>query len=334
MNESAPHRNVGLSIETRPDEVTPEELAWLRSLGVTKVQMGVQNLDDRILALNQRGHTVAEAHRAVALLRAAGFKIVLHWMPNLLGASQDSDRADFPRLWEGLCPDEIKIYPTQLLENSPLYEYWQRGEYHPYDTDELVALLADVKPSIPRYCRVNRIIRDISSTHVIAGNKRTSLRQDVTLELARRGTHCNCIRCREVRGEKVDPTALQVDDLVYAADGAEEHFLSFVTAGDQIAGFLRLSLPVAGSPATDLVDLEQAAIIREVHVYGQALALGTAQTGASQHSGLGTRLMLAADRIAREKGYRRMAVIAAVGTRQYYLERGFERGYLYLVKTL
>lgn len=334
INESAPHRNVGLSIETRPDEVTPDELAWLRSLGVTKVQMGVQNLDDRVLALNQRGHTVAEAHRAVALLRAAGFKIVLHWMPNLLGATHDSDRADFPRLWEGLCPDEIKIYPTQLLENAPLYEYWQRGEYLPYDTDELVALIADVKPSIPRYCRVNRIIRDIPSTHVIAGNKRTSLRQDVTLELARRGTHCNCIRCREVRGEKVDPTALQFDDLVYAADGAEEHFLSFVTAGDQIAGFLRLSLPVVDSPATDLVDLEEAAIIREVHVYGQSLALGTAQAGASQHSGLGTRLMLAADKIAREKGYRRMAVIAAVGTRQYYLERGFERGNLYLVKTL
>ena len=334
INESAPHRNVGLSIETRPDEVTLDELTWLRSLGVTKVQMGVQNLDDRVLALNLRGHTVAEAHRAVALLRAAGFKIVLHWMPNLLGATHDSDRADFPRLWEGLCPDEIKIYPTQLLENSPLYGYWQRGEYHPYDTDELVALIADVKPSIPRYCRVNRIIRDIPSTHVIAGNKRTSLRQDVTLELARRGTHCNCIRCREVRGEKVDPSALQFDDLVYAADGAEEHFLSFVTAGDQIAGFLRLSLPMADSPATDLVDLEQAAIIREVHVYGQALALGTAQAGASQHSGLGTRLMLAADKIAREKGYRRMAVIAAVGTRQYYLERGFERGNLYLVKTL
>jgi elongator complex protein 3 len=334
INESAPHRNVGLSIETRPDEVTLDELTWLRSLGVTKVQMGVQNLDDRVLALNLRGHTVAEAHRAVALLRAAGFKIVLHWMPNLLGATQDSDRADFPRLWEGLCPDEIKIYPTQLLENSPLYGYWQRGEYHPYDTDELVTLIADVKPSIPRYCRVNRIIRDIPSTHVIAGNKRTSLRQDVTLELARRGTHCNCIRCREVRGEKVDPSALQFDDLVYAADGAEEHFLSFVTAGDQIAGFLRLSLPMADSPATNLVDLEQAAIIREVHVYGQALALGTAQAGASQHSGLGTRLMLAADKIAREKGYRRMAVIAAVGTRQYYLERGFERGNLYLVKTL
>jgi elongator complex protein 3 len=331
-NESAPHRNVGLSIETRPDEVTLDELAWFRSLGVTKVQMGVQSLDDRILELNQRGHTVAEAHRAVALLRAAGFKIVLHWMPNLLGATLDSDRTDFPRLWEGLCPDEIKIYPTQLLENTPLHEFWLRGEYLPYTTDELVALTADVKPSIPRYCRVNRIIRDIPSTHVIAGNKRSSLRQDVSLELARRGTRCNCIRCREVREERVDPTLLRLDDLVYAADGADEHFLSFVTPKDQIAGFLRLSLPTADSPATGLVDLEGAAIIREVHVYGQSLALGTAQSGASQHSGLGTRLMLAADQIAQEKGYHRMAVIAAVGTRQYYLERGFERGKLYLIK--
>ena len=334
LNETALHRNVGLSIETRPDEVTPDELAWWRSLGVTKIQMGVQNLDDRILKLNQRGHTVAETHRAVALLRAAGFKIVLHWMPNLLGATPDSDRADFPRLWEGLCPDEIKIYPTQLLENTPLFEFWQRGEYRPYSTDELVALIADVKPSIPRYCRVNRIIRDIPSTHVIAGNKRTSLRQDITLELARRGTRCNCIRCREVRSEKVDPGALRLDDLVYAADGAEEHFLSFITDEDQIAGFLRLSLPTVDSPTTGLIDLEGAAIIREVHVYGQSLALGTAQTGASQHSGLGTRLMLAADKIALKKGYHRMAVIAAVGTRQYYLERGFGRGNLYLVKSL
>jgi elongator complex protein 3 len=333
-NETAQHRNVGLSIETRPDEVTPDELVWLRSLGVTKVQMGVQSLDDRILKLNERGHTVVEAHQAVALLRAAGFKIVLHWMPNLLGATPDSDRIDFSRLWNGLCPDEIKIYPTQLLEKTPLYEFWKRGEYRPYTTDELVTLIADVKPSIPRYCRVNRIIRDIPSTHVVAGNKRTSLRQDVTLELTRRGTRCNCIRCREVRGKKVDTTALQIDDLVYTPDGAEEHFLSFVTTEDQIAGFLRLSLPAQYSPATGLADLEGAAMIREVHVYGQSLALGTTQNGASQHSGLGTRLIQAAEKIAMEKGYRRMAVIAAVGTRQYYLERGFNRGNLYLVKML
>ncbi len=241
---------------------------------------------------------------------------------------------DFSRLWDGLCPDEIKIYPTQLLENTPLNVFWQRGDYLPYTTDELVALIADVKPSIPRYCRVNRIIRDIPSTHVIAGNKRSSLRQDVTIELTRRGTHCNCIRCREVRGENVTPESLRLDDLVYQADGSEEHFLSYVTPRDQIAGFLRLSLPSSDSPDNGLVDLQEAAIVREVHVYGQSLAIGSVQSGASQHSGLGTRLLLAADQIARDKKFRRMAVIAAVGTRKYYLERGFDRGDLYLIKNL
>jgi elongator complex protein 3 len=235
-------------------------------------------------------------------------------------------------LWEGLCPDEIKIYPTQLLENVPLYEYWKRGEYKPYTTAELVNLIADVKPSIPRYCRVNRVIRDIPSPHVVAGNKRTSLRQDVQAELARRGAHCDCIRCREVRDEKVDAASLRLDDLTYAADGAEEHFLSFVTPEDKIVGFLRLSLPGPDSPATGLTDLDRAAIIREVHVYGQSLPVGVEQNGAAQHAGLGTRLLAEADRIAQEHGYRLMAVIAAVGTRLYYLERGFERGELYLVK--
>jgi elongator complex protein 3 len=334
LNESVVHRNVGLAVETRPDEITPDELTWFRALGVTKVQMGVQSLDDSILELNQRGHTVAEAHHAVALLRAAGFKIVLHWMPNLLGATLESDQADFPRLWEGLCPDEIKIYPTQLLENTPLYEIWKQGGYQPYTTDELVRLIADVKPTIPRYCRVNRIIRDIPSTHVISGNRRTSLRQDVQLELAHRGTHCECIRCREVRGGKVTTSDLRLDDLLYFADGAEQHFLSFVTPEDQIAGFLRLSLPGGDSPATGLADLDNSAIIREVHVYGQSLAVGTEQSGAAQHTGLGTRLLAEADTIARTKNYRRMAVISAVGTRQYYLQRGFERGELYLVKPI
>ena len=243
LNESCRHRNVGLAVETRPDEITPDELGWMRSLGVTKVQVGAQSLDDRILSLNQRGHTVAELRRAVALLRAGGFKIVLHWMPNLLGATLDSDREDFPGLWQGLCPDEIKIYPTQFLEGTVLYENWKRGEYQPYSTEELAGLVADIKPSIPRYCRVNRIIRDIPSTHVVAGNKRTSLRQDVQAEMKRRGTRCNCIRCREVRGGMVDPGSLRLDDLVYSPDFTEEHFLSFVTPGDQVAGFLRLSFP-------------------------------------------------------------------------------------------
>ncbi len=251
-----------------------------------------------------------------------------------MGATPASDRVDFPRLWEGLCPDEIKIYPTQLLENSPLYAYWQRGEFTPYTTQELVELIADIKPSIPRYCRVNRIIRDIPSTHVVSGNKRSSLRQDVQAELARRGSQCNCIRCREVRGEKVELESLAMNDLVYYPDGAEEHFLSFVTPEDRIAGFLRLSLPGKDSPDLHSKDLQAAAIIREVHVYGQSLAVGVEQSGAAQHAGLGTRLLAEADRIARSKGFSRMAVIAAVGTRQYYLERGYQRGDLYLVKDI
>ncbi len=154
FNETAEHRNVGLAVETRPDHVTPKELAWLRKLGVTKVQIGVQSMDDRILELNRRGHTVAEARAAFALLRAAGFKIVAHWMPNLLGATPASDCEDFAHLWRGLAPDELKIYPTQLLANAELYEYWQRGEYTPYTTEELIELIANIKTTIPRYCRV------------------------------------------------------------------------------------------------------------------------------------------------------------------------------------
>jgi elongator complex protein 3 len=334
LNETAMSRNVGLVIETRPTDINPTELAWLRRLGVTKLQIGVQSLDDRILEINQRGHTVEETHQAVALLRAAGFKIVLHWMPNLLGASLDSDRADFARLWDNLCPDEIKIYPTQLLVNAELYEYWRRGEYTPYTTEELIMLIADLKPTIPRYCRVNRVVRDIPSVNVVEGNKRTSLRLDVQHELKLRGTPCQCIRCREVRKQSVDAGALHLEDMVYNAGGGEEHFLSFVTPDDALAGFLRLSLPGLDSPATGLDDLKGSAIIREVHVLGQSLAVGSERNGSAQHSGLGTELLQHAEAIAIQKGFRRTAVISAVGTRLYYLERGFERGELYLIKNL
>ncbi len=334
LNETAEHRSVGLAVETRPDHLTPEELAWMRALGVTKVQMGAQSFDDDILEMNKRGHTVQETREAVALLRAGGFKIVLHWMPNLLGATPQSDREDFARMWEGFCPDEIKIYPNQLLENTELHQYWQRGEFTPYTTEELVHLIADIKPIIPRYCRVNRVVRDIPSTHVVEGNKRTSLRMDVHEEMKQRGTHCLCVRCREVREQKVIEEELRLDDLVYPADGAEEHFLSFVTPDDKLAGFLRLSLPGPDAPPTGLADLTNAAIIREVHVYGQSLEVGKAKTGAAQHIGLGTRLIEKAEQVAAENGFRRMAVIAAVGTRQYYAERGYAMGDLYMVKDI
>jgi elongator complex protein 3 len=277
---------------------------------------------------------VASTRRAVALLRAGGFKIVLHWMPNLHGATPLSDREDFTRLWIGFCPDEIKIYPNQLLANAELYEVWQRGEFTPYTTEELIDLIADIKPIIPRYCRVNRVIRDIPSTNVVEGNKRTSLRQDIHAEMKRRGTTCQCIRCREVRQANVAPSALRLDDLAYHADGAEEHFISFTTPDDKLAGFIRLSLPLEDSPDTSLTDLEGAALIREVHVYGQSLPVGSESQGAAQHSGIGTRLLAESEHIAQERGYKKMAVISAIGTRNYYLDRGFERGKLYLTKKL
>lgn len=338
FNEGATHRNVGLVIETRPDEITPAVLTHLRELGVTKVQIGAQSLDDRLLQINKRGHTAGDTLRAVGMLRAAGFKVVLHWMPNLLGATLESDREDFVRLWnDGYCPDELKIYPTQLVEKSELYDIWQKGGYVPYTTDELIQLIADLKITIPRYCRVNRVIRDIPSNLIAAGNKRSSLRMDVKEELDRRGQHCQCVRCREVRGEQIKPDELVFHDLAYDTPASQEHFLSFDTPQDKLTGYLRLSLPDF-TQNTDvrqaMPDLKDAAIIREVHVFGQSLPVGSDEAGAAQHTGLGTTFLAEAERIAREKGYARLAVIAAVGTRLYYHKRGFERGTHYFVKEL
>lgn len=334
-NVNAEHRNVGLVIETRPDLVSKAALDWYRYLGVTKVQMGAQSLDDPILALNKRGHTAQETLAATALLRAGGFKIVLHWMPNLLGATPATDREDFSRLWGhgAYCPDELKIYPCQLLENTELYDHWQRKEYQPYSEALLRDLIADLKITVPRYCRINRIIRDIPSTYVVAGNKNTSLRQDIQQVMKQRGMQCQCIRCREIRRQKVTVESVTLHDQVYHPADAEEHFLSLDTMDDKLAGFLRLSLP-QNTGETGLRDLADAAIIREVHVYGQSLEVGEERSGIAQHSGLGTRLIEVAEKIAGDKGYNRLAVIEAVGTRAYYAGRGFVLGDRYMVKDL
>lgn len=332
-NETGKHRCVGLTLETRPDLITRDELIFDRALGATKLQIGIQSLDDRVLALNRRGHSAAQAVEAARLIRAAGFKLVAHWMPNLLGATPESDRADFARLWEpgSIQPDELKIYPCQLLRSAELYRYWERGEYQPYSEAELITLLADIKPDVPRYCRINRVIRDIPSPNVVEGNRNTSLRQDVAVELKRRGTACACIRCREVRRGKVEIDKLRLNDLVYHTKSTEEHFLTFDTPDDKLAGFLRLSLPREGN-LLRLADLEGAAIIREVHVYGQSIEVGADLPGAAQHAGLGSRLLVEAERITRASGFARLAVISAVGTRKYYAARGFEHGALYMVK--
>jgi len=280
-NEDAAFRNVGLVIETRPDTITRREIEHLRKLGVTKVQMGVQSMDDRILALNKRGHTVEETRRAFRMLRAAGFKLVGHWMANLYGATPESDYEDFQQLFDdpAIRPDELKIYPTSLLKEAELYEYYQKGLYKPYDEATLIDLIARCKLHVPRYTRINRIFRDIPSPNIVAGNKKTNLRQLVQNYMReQRMGQCQCLRCREVRRQKMTSGELRLDVLPYDADISREFFISFVTPEDKVAGFLRLSLPK--SPDVVPIDeIKEAAMIREVHVYGPALGLGKDSRG-------------------------------------------------------
>ncbi len=337
QNETANHRNVGLVMETRPDHVTLDEVRRLRWLGATKVQMGVQSLDDRILDLNWRGHTVEDSRRAVRLLRLAGFKVHLHWMPNLLGATPQSDVQDFKRLWDdpALRPDEIKIYPCSLIEGTELYQRYQRGEYRPYTDTELIEILVACKSVVPPYCRINRVIRDIPANYIVAGSTASHLRMVAQQEMKRRGLQCQCIRCREVRAEKIDATQLRLDSLTYDTDATTEYFLSFITPRNKIAGFLRLSLPSPSAPRAEILDeLHECAVIREVHVYGPALEIGAESSGEAQHAGLGTRLIEQAMQVARGAGFKRIAVIAAIGTREYYRKQGFELGELYMARSL
>jgi len=344
-NETAPHRNVGLVVETRPDWITPDEIVRLRRLGATKVQLGVQSLNDAILVANKRGHTVEQTRQAVRQLRLAGFKIAVHWMPNLLGATPETDRADFRRLWRdpALRPDELKIYPCALLADTPLHDEWQRGAYQPYDETTLIQLLADCKALIPPYCRVNRVVRDIPATNIVDGNTKANLRQLVQRWMAQQGRACRCIRCREVRRERIDPADLRWETLVYPTDLNLEYFMSAVTPTGKLAGFLRLSLPkrrdhvrlATGEGPTAIVDeIADCAMIREVHVYGPALVVGAASGGEAQHAGIGQRLIERAQQVARAGGYRRLAVIAATGTRNYYRRWGFELGELYMTVKL
>ena len=322
-NESATHRNVGLVVETRPDMITPDEILRLRRLGVTKVQLGVQSLDDRLLALNGREHTVAQTRAAMRMLRLAGFKIVAHWMPNLYGATPDSDRADFRRLWDdpALRPDELKIYPTALLEGTGLYRLWQAGDYAPYPEEALVDLVADCKALVPPYCRINRVMRDIPAGNIVAGTLKSNLRQIAQQRLRAQGRACRCMRCSEVRGRDVRRDELELEDLTTLTDATEEHLIRFLSPEGRMAGFLRLSLPATEEPGVP--ELGGHAMIREVHVYGPALALSSTSEGEAQHLGLGEALIGRAFQIAGQAGFRQMAVIAAIGTREYYRRFGF-----------
>ena len=334
-NETAPCRSVGLVIETRPDHISKGEVIRIRRLGCTKVQIGFQSLNDRVLDMNKRGHDVAATRRAVKLLRKAGFKIHAHWMPNLYGSSPDADRADYEKIFgdEEFRPDELKIYPCSLIESAELMQRYRAGDWRPYTHDELLDLLVDCFERTPEYCRLTRVIRDIPGTDIVDGNKVTNFRQLVEQELVRRGGKSSDIRAREIRRDHVTDGDLRLDVSEYSAGIGDEVFLQYITEERKIAAFLRLSLPDIDE-APLLEELIGCAMIREVHVYGLSLGIGTAMSGRAQHLGLGSRLIEKAAKIAAERAYTRLAVISAIGTREYYRKRGFEDGELYQIRDL
>lgn len=335
LNSTAQRRNVGLVVETRQDHIDAEELRWMRYLGVTKVQVGIQSMDERVLELNKRGHDTQATRDAFRLLRLGGFKIHGHWMPNLLGATPESDIADYLSLWSdpAVKPDELKIYPCMLLENADLYAYWQRGEYQPYTEEEVTEILVECMVNTPRYARLTRIIRDIPTDNVVEGFKKANLRQIAAQRLKKRGLRCMDIRSREIRRDTVTAEDLQLRIDIYETDATTEYFLSFETEDERIAGFLRLSLPDQ-TQELPLPELKNHAMIREVHVYGPALPIGEESQGEAQHIGLGSQLIEKAKEIAKTAGYSHLAVISAIGTQKYYEKHNFKITGLYMTTAL
>ncbi|MDO8571384.1 MAG: tRNA uridine(34) 5-carboxymethylaminomethyl modification radical SAM/GNAT enzyme Elp3 [bacterium] len=344
-NETSAHRCIGLTIETRPDFVSIQEMKRLRMLGCTRVELGVQTTDDTVLDLIKRGHSRASAAKATKLLKDVGFKVDHHLMPGLPGATPESDlesaRDDFYS--EDLQPDTIKLYPCVVTPNTELETWWEEGKYIPYSTDTLVDLLAKIKSIVPPHVRIARVIRDIPSTEITAGNKVTNLRENILTHMRRTGMRCRCIRCREVSHniflDKKHAHTIEPKLFIhrYEASGGVEYFLSFEDEKQEILfAFLRLRLPSQDIQKLfeHFPELTNAAIIRELHTYGSLVAIDTQEETAAQHKGLGKKLLLAAEEIAMKEGYEKMAVISGIGVREYYKKQGYHLEGTYMVKTL
>ena len=345
VNETAAARVVGLVIETRPDTITPDNLRMFRQLGCTKIQIGIQSTRQKILDANQRQMSIAQIKRAFSLIRLYGFKIHSHLMVNLLGATPEADKQDFKTFVTdpGFLPDEIKLYPCALVSGTQLVQKYREGAWQPYAKDELVDVLVQDVLNTPPYVRISRMIRDISATDILVGNKHTNLRQMVEQELTSEdvASRVQEIRFREINQQQVRAAELTLQDFVYTTAVSDEHFLQWVTADNKIAGFGRLSLPhwdklTAGTcdvTANELLVQPGQAMIRELHVYGQALSLGSEGMSA-QHQGLGQKLLAKASSIAAEAGYTSLNVISSIGTRAYYRAQGFSDAGLYQQKAL
>jgi elongator complex protein 3 len=326
LNEGAAHRVIGLTVETRPDSLTPEMTGECMRLGATRVEMGVQILDDEILRSVNRGHGVQEVVQATQVAKDLGLKVCYHVMPGLPGSSPEKDVRSFRQMFEDprFRPDMIKIYPTLVVQGTRLYEDWVRGDYRPYGTEEAVRVIAEMKALVPEWVRIQRIQRDIPVPLVEAGVDKGHLRELVRERMRARGERCRCIRCREVglRGRaEYRPEELMERRIVYEASGGREEFLSLVLEDDSLAGYARLRMPCG-----------DAALVRELKVFGRLARLG--EEGEWQHRGIGRRLLRWAESRASGEGYADLKVTSGVGARGYYASLGYRKDLPYMSKRL
>lgn len=333
INETAQHRVVGLVVETQPDKLTPDTVRRLRRLGCTKAQIGVQTLNQDILDVNQRKIKVEEIAHAFELLRLYGFKIHAHFMANLYKATPEMDKVEFNKFVTGKSwqPDEIKLYPCALIYGAALVRKFEEGTWKPYTHEELMDVLVYDTLITPPFIRISRMIREFASPNIVDGNRKVNLRELVEIEARKSGKPVQEIRFREINNKEIDPDTLILDVYPYETTSTSERFLQWITPGNKIAGFTRLSMPNQDYVKEHLDELEVGlgeAMIREVHVYGRVAKLGKKTLGA-QHMGLGRQLIYNAATIAKDNGYTKLNVISSVGTREYYRGLGFEDGTYY-----
>jgi elongator complex protein 3 len=334
-NEKAHIRSVGFTIETKPDYCKQEHVDLMLQYGVTRVEIGVQTLHETVYKIVNRGHTYSDVVESFQISKDAGYKIVAHMMPGLPTMSPDGDIADFKKLFEdeALKPDMLKIYPSLVLQHTPLYQQYQKGEYLPYSDDDMIRVLTEVKKNIPRWVRVMRVQREISPQEIIAGPKSGNLRQIVHSNVKKQNLSCKCIRCREIGlvNEPQKEIFLHRDN--YSSSGGDEVFLSYDDSDDKIYGFLRLRRPSQDAHRKEVSG--NSCIVRELHIYGRSLKIGEREDGQIQHSGLGKNLMSESERIAKEEfDAKKLLVISAVGTRQYYRKLGYSLDGPYMAKLL
>jgi len=330
-NELSAIRCVAITFETRPDWCKREHIDRMLGLGVTKVELGVQHVDDAILTYNRRGCTVADTVEANTLLRDAGLKVGFHMMPNLPCSTLESDKQMFETIFTDprFMPDFLKIYPTLVTPGSEIEEHWERGIYSPYKEDELIELIAYAKTLIPEFIRLQRIQRDIPAKLIVAGSRHSNFRQLAQNRLTATGRKCRCIRCREIgRLPSVVESDMRV--MKYECCGGTEHFISAVS-GDSLIGFTRLRFP----SQVYRPELENAALMRELHVYGSLVPVGRdADSEEWQHRNYGRALLALAEETATAGGYSRLAIMSGMGVRPYYRRQGYERAGPYMVKEL